>query len=130
MKLVFNLSALQVTVATMADLYSTVISDLYLGRLLPKNFDDYDLKSLKFISDYYNGMLYSGNFAAVISTPFLRLLRMNIKNVIEGNNKKKLSIFEVHESNIYPLLTTLNLTSADCLNQRWKNQTITSLNCM
>lgn len=35
-----------------------------------------------------------------------------------------------HESNLIPLMTSLNLTSSDCLNQRWKNQTITSLNCM
>ncbi len=50
MKLIFNLTALQVTVPAMADLYSTIISDVYLGRQLPKSFDDYDLKSLKFIS--------------------------------------------------------------------------------
>lgn len=35
-KLVFNLSTLQMNIPTMADLYDTLLSDLTLGKDLPK----------------------------------------------------------------------------------------------
>jgi hypothetical protein len=38
-KLVFNLSTLQMNIPTMADLYDTILSDLTLGKDLPKDFD-------------------------------------------------------------------------------------------
>lgn len=41
----------------MADLYDNVISNLYLGRDLPKNVDQTDIKSLRYFSDYFNLIL-------------------------------------------------------------------------
>ena len=32
--------------------------------------------------------------------------------------------------NLIPLVTKLNLTSTDCLNKQWKNQTVDSINCV
>lgn len=58
-------------IPTMADLYDTLLSDLTLGRELPKQFDEYDMKSLKFISDYYNILLNGGNYAKTFSTLML-----------------------------------------------------------
>ena len=55
--MVFNISVLQGTVPAMSDLYDDLISNIYLGRETPKGFDDYDLKSLRFISDYYQLMI-------------------------------------------------------------------------
>ena len=34
------------------------------------------------------------------------------------------------EMKMIPLVTKLNLTSADCLNKQWKNQTVNELNCV
>jgi hypothetical protein len=67
-KLVFNLTSLQMNIPTMADLYDTLLSDLTIGKDLPKQFDEYDMKSLKFISDYYNTVLYDGSYAQTFST--------------------------------------------------------------
>jgi hypothetical protein len=57
MILTFNLSSLYATVPGMSDLYDDIMSTIYLGRELPSSFNDYDLKSLQFISDYYNLMI-------------------------------------------------------------------------
>ena len=76
MKVVFSLSALQVTIPTISDLYDTVLSDLTLGRDLPKGFDaDYDLKTLKYISDYYNTLLYDGNYGRTFSILLLAAIK-------------------------------------------------------
>jgi hypothetical protein len=46
----------------MSDLYDNIMSSIYLGRDLPNGFNDYDLKSLRFISDYYKLMIETGYF--------------------------------------------------------------------
>lgn len=72
--MVFNISILQGTVPAMSDLYDDIISNIYLGRDLPKEFNDYDLKSLKFISDYYRIMVETGNLGEILSTPLLQFM--------------------------------------------------------
>lgn len=130
-KLVFNLSPLQMNIPSMADLYDTLISDLTLGKELPKQFDEYDMKSLKFISDYYNILLNDGSYAQTFATLTLSLLRTKMELVRTRQlGDKKWSIFFPREGTITPLLTILNLTSTTCLTQRWKNQTVTEINCM
>lgn len=62
-------------IPTMADLYDTLVSDITLGREIPKQFDEYDMKSLKFISDYYNILLNDGSYAQTFATLTLSLLR-------------------------------------------------------
>ena len=132
MTVLFNLTALQVTLPSFSDLYDTILSDLTLGRDLPKGFDeDYDLRSLKYISDYYNTLLYDGNYGRNFST--LLLAAIKDKMDLAKSHKigeKRWSMFFTKEGTISPLMTTLNLTSTDCLTQRFKNQTVTSLNCM
>ena len=54
MVIAFNMSSLQATVPGMADLYDNIMGTLNLGRDMPSTFNDYDLKSLRFISDYYH----------------------------------------------------------------------------
>lgn len=65
-------------IPTMADLYDTILSDLTLGKDLPKDFDEYDMKSLKFISDYYNILLNDGSYAKTFATLTLSLLRSKL----------------------------------------------------
>ena len=63
----------------MADLYDTIVSDMTLGKQLPKDFDEYDMKSLKFVSDYYNILLNDGSYAQTFSTLTLQLLRIKMQ---------------------------------------------------
>jgi hypothetical protein len=53
----FNVSVLDGTVPSMADLYDNIMATINLGRDLPNTFNDYDLKSLRYISDYYRLLL-------------------------------------------------------------------------
>lgn len=71
LKLIFNLSSVQLTIPTMADLYDTLQSDITIAHSLPKDFTDDDMKILKYISDYYNALLYGGDYADVFSTLIL-----------------------------------------------------------
>lgn len=130
MKLIFNLTILQSTIATMSNLYQTLISDINLGRKLPKEFTDYDLKNLRFIANYYDTLIFAGNFGRVLATPTLRMIRNNLSTASARKNAKKMTLNFGHRSNLLPLMTSLNLTTAECVSQQWKNESIASLNCM
>lgn len=115
----------------MADLYDTLVSDLTLGKELPKEFDEYDRKSLKFVSDYYTILLNDGTYAKNFGILMLSLLRGRMELArMHRYGDRKWSMFFPKEGTLTPLLTILNLTSTNCLTQRWKNQTVTDLNCM
>jgi hypothetical protein len=57
MILAFNLSSLSATVPAMSDLYDDIMSTINLGRDLPLTVNEYDLISLRYISDYYKLLL-------------------------------------------------------------------------
>jgi len=103
----------------MCDLYETLYSDLYLGRPLPTSYNEGDNKNLKYIYEYYNALLFDGNFAKVLSTPFFRMLGTTLSDALKKINLK-FTMVVGHRSNLLPLVTLLNLTSADCLTQKWK----------
>ena len=81
------------------------------------------------MNEFYKTLLFNGNFARVVTTPSLRLLRDKVAGATK-NATLKLSFLFGHQSNLHPWLTLLNLTSSDCLTQQWKGQTMTHLNCV
>ena len=103
---------------------------MYLGRPLPDDLTDYDFNQLKFVADYYFTITYGGLPAKIYSTSVVKAIIGNMENVIKqsGNAKKKFSVYSAHGANIMALLDFFNLTSPDCLERKWKNQTVTG-NC-
>ncbi len=123
--LMFGLSLPEVALPVIHELYEVINADAYLGRPMPKGFNDYDWKSVTFINDYYLAALHAGNFAMVLTTPFFQTLLHKFERAVQGSNKK-ISIFSCHQENLLAILTALGLTSSECLDQQWKNETISS----
>ncbi len=49
--------------------------------------------------------------------------------VIAGNYQdKKLTVYSGHDTNVAPMLSFLNLSNADCVQKKYRNQTVTG-NC-
>ena len=64
------------TIPTFADLYDTVLCDLTLNRDLPKDFnEESDLRNLKYISDYFNTLLYDGSYGQTFSILLLSAIK-------------------------------------------------------
>jgi hypothetical protein len=129
-KLLFNLTTAQANIPTMSDLYETLESDQNLARAMPPSYTANDNKNLKFIYEYYNTLLQSGNFARTMITPSLRMLRQKLDSVVKNDTTTRLSLISCHSSNLWPLLTQLNLTSAECITQQFRGEPITALNCV
>lgn len=130
MKILFNLTSSQLNLQTMSDLYDTVVSDLNLGRAMPADFKEEDKKNLKYMYEFYNSLLFGGNFARVLATPSLRMIKEKLTDVQKGSNKLKASFVFGHHSNVLPLLSVLDLTSPECITQKWKMEPVSSLNCV
>jgi hypothetical protein len=83
---------------------------------------------LKYIYEYSNALLFDGSFAKTLSTPLLRMIRSSFSRAVQKTDMKFILAIG-HKSNLYPLVVLLNLTNPECLTQKWKGQTVTSLNC-
>ena len=81
MVLAFNLSSLSATVPGMTDLYDDIMSTINLGRDLPSTVNDYDLVSLRYISDYYNLLFEASYFGETLATPLLRYMIKRFNSV-------------------------------------------------
>lgn len=126
MRLVFNLSAQFANIAGLAELFDIVTCDMFLGRSLPSNFNDYDYNQLTFIHDYLFAVLYGGQSGKVFSTPFMSAVLGNMDNVAKKGKEevKKYSIYSGHDTTIMPMLMFLNLTTPECMSRKWKNETV------
>lgn len=72
----------------------------------------------------------TGSLGETLSTPLVRFISKRFNEVQLRQTEKKLTVFSCHAENIIELQTILNLTSVDCLTDKWNNKTTSSLNCM
>jgi hypothetical protein len=100
MILAFNLSSLSATVPAMSDLYDDIMSTINLGRDLPLTVNEYDLVSLRYISDYYKLLLEASYFGETLATPLIRYMIKHFNSLQTTEPEKKLTIFSCHAENI------------------------------
>jgi hypothetical protein len=105
-------------VSSMTRLYDTLVSDLTLGKALPKEWSSSDMRNLKYMSDYYTMLLNGGSYGKIFSTLVMMTLKEKMESVMQGglsSEYRKWSMFISRESTLAPLLTVLNLSSAECI---------------
>ena len=125
----FGLSPALGNIAGIVELYDVVVCDLNLGRPMPAQFTDRDFGEMKYIQNYMFVLLYAEELARVASTPIAASIIDKMEKVIAGRyDSKKLTIYSGHDTNVAPMLTFMNLSSADCLRRKWRNETVSG-NC-
>lgn len=128
-KSIFNLSQTETNVASMTELYDTIVCDQNLGRKIPEKYTEKDDKELQYIQSYLFVLLYAEHLARVFATPIVKPALENMDMVIQGKKGNiKLTVVSGHDANLAPVLTFLNLTSAECIQKKFRNQTVTG-NC-
>jgi hypothetical protein len=58
------------------------------------------------------------------------MLRQKLDSTVKNQTTNKLTFISCHSSNLWPLLTQLNLTSAECITQKWNGDPVVAINCM
>lgn len=70
-------------------------------------------------------LLYDGHLAQVMSTPIAQSIISNMEKVISGQlNDKKLTVYSGHDTNVAPMLAFLNMSNAECVKRKFKNETV------
>ena len=67
------------------------------------------------MDDLYKTLIFSGDFARILSTPSLRQLRLRLMGAQQGSTNPKLSFLFGHQSNLHPFVSLFNLTDTSCL---------------
>lgn len=81
-------------------------------------------QEMKYMQNYLFVLLYDGHVSKVYSTTIAHSIIDKMQRVINGAyGNKKLTVYSAHDSNVAPMLTFLNLTSADCVQKKYRNQT-------
>jgi hypothetical protein len=84
---------------------------------------------MKYVQNYMFVLLYAGELAKVSSTPLAAAIIDKMEKVLSGKyDNKKMSIYSGHDTNVAPMLTFLNLSSADCVRRKYRNETVNG-NC-
>lgn len=77
---------------------------------------------MKYVQSYMFVLLYAGELAKVHSTPLAAAIIDKMEKVIAGKyDAKKLTVYSGHDTNVAPMMTFLNLTSADCVRRKYRN---------
>lgn len=80
---------------------------------------------MKFVQGYLFALVYGGEPAQVFGTSLVKAILNNMDTMTKGKDEvKKFSVYMGHDTNIVPLLMFFELTSPECLEMKWKNQTV------
>lgn len=97
---------------------------------MPSAYNETDEKNLKYIYEEFNALVQGGKFANTMITPTLRMLRAAFDRAVGKTSNRRFTSIHGHASNIFPLLSQLNLTSPDCITEKYYGSSVTSLNCV
>jgi hypothetical protein len=68
---------------------------------------------MKYVQNYVFVLLYAEHLAKVYSTPIIHSIIDKMTMVVNNQyGNKKLTVYSAHDTNVAPMLTFLNLTSA------------------
>jgi len=102
----------------LANAFDAFIVDMYDKRKLPGGINDTDLvESLNYGQAYFQFIQRQSKAIQreLISFNVLKAIRDHLTNFRQGNNAKKLVFLSGHDSNIYAMLSALDVITADCL---------------
>lgn len=131
MKQIFNIkSDIELNILVMVELYDVLAADRYLGRPLPSEFTQADFMNLRHMVHYLMLTAYSEVTSKALSTPlFTKIIAEFDAKLQNLTSIKKWSMFSGHDTNVAPTLWFLNLTTAECIEDKFRNSSKKYLNC-
>lgn len=125
----FNISG-NVTLSTLSSLNSDLECDRYLGRPLPKDFNQDDQKNLKHIDSWYKQFGFIGNLTKAINKDrFTKIMNVFDGRIKNPNQALKWTFLSGHDLDMVPMYYDLNLSTSKCIEQLYRKGQTTALNC-
>ena len=126
---IFNFTTLNIS--ALDELHDVIVVDKYLGNPMPANFTENDYQNLKHIAMWYDIFLVNFDLARAYDTYVIRRILDDFDDRIKNLNSKALkwTALSVHDSNINALLNYLNISSSSCMEDLYRKNKTTALNC-
>lgn len=129
MATMFNISG-NVTLSTMSSLNSQLECDRYIGRPLPKDFNEDDDKNLKHLDSWYKQFGFIGNLSKAINKDrFTKILNVFDSRIKNPNQALKWTFLSGHDLDMVPMYNDLNLSTSQCIEELYRKGQTTALNC-
>ena len=112
---IFNLTG-NVTLSTVAALTGDIEVGLHLGKPLPDNFTQDDLKNVRHLTDWYHQLTESRDLAKAKNLYKLRKVIDTFNSRIKSpNSTMRLTLLSAHDVDLFPLFNDLNFSSSLCI---------------
>lgn len=123
----------EITMETALRAYDVFYADMFFNKLLPEHLDEGLWRNLSFVADMH---LFYLKFGTTLQQrlqchSFFSEILEDFDEKINNNNASsfKMKIFSAHDLTLGYLLTGLNLTSYQCIEEIFRNNHTNALNC-
>ena len=114
----------------MSSLNSQLECDRYIGRPLPKDFNEDDDKNLKHLDSWYKQFGFIGNLSKAINKDrFTKILNVFDSRIKNPNQALKWTFLSGHDLDMVPMYNDLNLSTSQCIEELYRKGQTTALNC-
>ena len=118
------------TFMTVSRLFDTIVCDKYLNRPLPDAFTDANYLNLRHLHYVSNQIRYGADFGNAVNTPKFRKIFSSFDRAVSRTNGLfKMNIFSCHDTDLIPLQAQLNISSFNCIEEMYRFNKTTELNC-
>lgn len=115
-------------VVNMSSAFDTVLADQFLNR--PQPIQDSDLQNMRHLHYFSNLLKMARNYSKSMNTPKLKwMLAAFDKKISAPNSSLKWTLLGGHDTDIYPLLIDLNISSSSCIEELYRFGKTNALNC-
>lgn len=126
----FNIEAAAMNLSKISSLYDTLTVDRYLARPWPADLTQEDYLNMRHLHYWFNYFKISGDLSKAVNTGKLNRVLADFDGRI-GNPKQELkwTFLSAHDTDISGMLLDLNISSAQCVEELYRNGKTDALNC-
>lgn len=126
---IFNFSK-PIDIVNMTDLFDAVTVDRFIGRAVPAALTEDDYLNFRHLQYFTYLLKFTRNLSKAITTPKLqRVLSAFDARITNSSAQLKWSFMSGHDTEIYPSLNLLNISSSSCTEELFRFGKTNALNC-
>ena len=112
-------------------LYDAVSVDQYLSRTLPSDFTSDHFDNLRHLTGWVYNTRLSGDVSKLINSEKIQKILTHFDNRMRmiDTYSPKATFFSAHDIDVIPMMMALNLTSPDCIEEKWRKGSTSALSC-
>ena len=127
----FNITRDSMNFSKLSSLYDTLSVDQYLGRPLPKDLSDDDLKNMDHLHSWFFALRHTYNLSRAENAGKLQRIldTFDSRTKVPDSYPLKWVFLSAHDTDIVPMQVDLNITSSICIEELYRTGSTSAINC-